>query len=130
MKFGEETSLKFQNDKLNELSEECKKYHVGKLVQYCKYTWGVFNYLSKQTKNQNDFSLLNVFNQHKHTIPLMVKSRYMKRFIEQLGQDEKSVSVHINRKKAKEFFDKGKSDDKYEHTIFAQVQRGLAIKGY
>ena len=33
LKVGEE--LKFTSDKLNELSEDCKKYHVGKFIQYC-----------------------------------------------------------------------------------------------
>lgn len=61
----------------------------------------------------------------------MIKNKFLKKQLETLGNDEgNSISVHVNRKKAKEFFDKLKVDDKFEHTIFGQVQRGLAVRNY
>lgn len=36
----------------------------------------------------------------------------------------------MNRKKAREFFETGKPDEKGDHTVFAQVHKGLAAKDY
>ena len=62
---------------------------------------------------------------HRHQIPLLIKNRILKKLTESLSHDDSSISIHVNRKKAKEFIESGKVDEKGEYTVFSQVMRGL-----
>lgn len=54
----------------------------------------------------------------------------MKKLTENLGSDSGGKSVHVNRKKARDFFETGKVDEKGEHSVFAQVFRELSSMNY
>ena len=47
-----------------------------------------------------------------------MKNKILKRLTENLPNDDSSVSIHVNRKKARDFFESGKVDEKGEYTIF------------
>ncbi len=49
----------------------------------------------------------------------MLKNRLIKKLISNMGYDDSTVSIHVNRKKAQEFFETGKVDEKGEYTVFA-----------
>ena len=115
---------------MNELSENCKRYHIGRFIQYCQYIWGSFSYIIKKSVGSDDFTLLRTFNQNRAKIPLMLKNRLLKKVQESLGCDDSSISIHVNRKRAKDFFDTGKADEKGDHTVFAQVWKGLVAKKF
>jgi hypothetical protein len=114
-----EDSLKFPSSKLNELSEDCKRYHIGRYLQYLQYMWGAYSYLFLDAQYQSDFSLMQTYNKYRHQIPLIIKNKILKRLTERLGHDDSSISIHVNRKKAKDFTESGKVDDKGEHTVFS-----------
>lgn len=72
-----------------------------------------------------DLALFHTYSQNRHQIPLMLKNKLIKKVLESMECDDSSVSIHVNRKKAQEFFDTGKVDEKGDYTVFAQVHRGL-----
>ena len=74
--------------------------------------------------------MLRIFNQNRSKVPLLLKNRLIKKILEGLSTDDSQVSVHVNRKRAKDFFDTGKVDEKGDYTIFAQVMRGLSQQNY
>lgn len=58
-----EDTLKFSSETLSELSEDCKRLHIGKYLQYLQYLWGAYSYIHRNADtNPNDFSLLRVYN--------------------------------------------------------------------
>lgn len=62
---------------------------------------------------------MKVFNDNRNNIPLILKNKLLRRLVENLPVDDSSVSIHVNRKKAREFYDSGKVDEKGEYTVFA-----------
>jgi hypothetical protein len=50
---------------------------------------------------------------------LIVKNKILKKLTEKLGYDDSSISIHVNRKKASDFIETGKIDEKGEYTVFA-----------
>jgi hypothetical protein len=50
---------------------------------------------------------------------LIIKNKILKKLTETLGADNGGKSVHVNRKKARDFFATGKVDEKGEHSVFA-----------
>ena len=84
-----------------------------------QYVWGAYTYISTKVQHSKDFSLLKVFNSNKTKIPLILKNKILKKLIEHLPIDDSSISIHVNRKKAREFYETGKIDEKGEHTVFA-----------
>jgi hypothetical protein len=48
-----------------------------------------------------------------------MKNKLIKKFLETLSVDDSSVSIHVNRKKAREFFESERIDEKGEFTIYA-----------
>lgn len=54
-------------------------------------------------------------------IPLFLKNKLLKKFLESISSEDKGVSIHVQRKKAREFYDTGKVDEKGEFTVFGQV---------
>jgi hypothetical protein len=50
---------------------------------------------------------------------LIIKNKILKKLTENLGSDSGGKSVHVNRKKARDFFAKGKIDENGEHSVFA-----------
>ena len=119
---GEGGELTFKSDKLNELSDDCKKWYVGRFLQYLQYIWGAFTYIARKAVNVHDMSLLKLFNANRHKVPLILKNKLLRKLMESLSVDDSSstVSVHVNRKKARDWLDSNKGpDDKFEHTVFA-----------
>jgi hypothetical protein len=124
--------LKLASDRHKELSDECKRLQVGRYLQYLQYLWGALTYVYRglQSDTAKDFSLLSVYNTHKHKIPLALKNKILRRLTDNLGTDDSTISIHVNRKKAHDFYESCKVDEKGEHTVFAQVQKGLASRNY
>ena len=116
-----EDTLKFNSEKLQELSEDCKRLHIGKFLQYLQYLWGSYSYIYRQgvhSSTRSDFGLLKIFNLNKHKIPLLLKNKILKRLTESLSNDDSTISIHVNRKRASEFIETGKVDEKGEYTVF------------
>jgi|LauGreDrversion4_2_1035121.scaffolds.fasta_scaffold232421_3 hypothetical protein len=55
-----------------------------------------------------------------------MKNKILKKLTESLPHDDSTVSIHVNRKKASEFYDSGKVDEKGEYTVYSQVHKGLS----
>ena len=66
-----------------------------------------------------NLQLLNVFNHNRQKIPLMIKNKLIKILLEGMSTDDGDVSIHVNRKRAGEFFETGKIDEKGDYTVFA-----------
>ena len=92
--------------------------------------WGAYSYLFLDAQYQSDFNLMQTYNKYKHQIPLLIKNKIIKRLTASLGHDDSSISIHVNRKKAKDFIENGKIDDKGEQTVFSQVMKGLQAGNY
>jgi DNA-binding MarR family transcriptional regulator len=69
--------------------------------------------------------LVQTYNKHRQQIPLLIKNKILKKLTERLSYDDSSISIHVNRKKARDFIESGKVDEKGEHTVFSQVMKGL-----
>lgn len=49
---------------------------------------------------------------------MLMITKILKKLTESLGYDDNERSVHINRKKAYEFLETGKVDEKGEYSVF------------
>jgi hypothetical protein len=80
--------------------------------------WGAFSFIYRNASHPSEFSFLKIFNENRQKVPLLMKNKILKRLTENLPNDDSSVSIHVNRKKARDFFESGKVDEKGEYTIF------------
>ena len=78
----------------------------------------MFTFIIKNVDNVNVYSVLKSFNIHRNSIPLFLKNKLLKKYLENLSQDEKGISIHVHRKKARDFSEMGKVDEKGEYTVF------------
>lgn len=111
--------LKFTSDRLNELSDQCKLHYTNQFIFYCQYLWGMFSFITKSQLANKSLALYSTYSRNRHQIPLMLKNKLIKKVLERMESDDSSVSIHVNRKRAQEFFDSGKVDEKGEYTVFA-----------
>lgn len=57
--------IKFNNEVLDELSEECKHIYLDLLVNFCVQIWGHFTYIGNQLKHSEGFEIIENFNRHR-----------------------------------------------------------------
>jgi hypothetical protein len=79
----------------------------------------MYTYIHRNADAPSHFSLLKIYNENKGKIPILIKNKILKKLTENLSKDDKGKSIHVNRKKARDFFETGKVDEKGEYSIFA-----------
>jgi len=92
------------HEKINEdVSLECKRYHLGLYTTYCCYIGGSLTYVNQSValKTIPDLPLLNTFTKSKARIPWCIINKLLKQHLrDNHPPDSDSVAIHINRKKA------------------------------
>lgn len=63
----------------------------------------MYSFIHRNADQPSHFSLLDIYNKNKGKIPLIIKNKILKKLSENLATDDKGKSIHVNRKKARDF---------------------------
>ena len=109
------------------LSDDQKRQWLMLVVNYCRQIWGHFSFVGGNIKHNEGMKILSNFIDHKSSIPTCLKNKLMKRILHTLHKDDSKdhISIHIARKRAKELKAEGKTDSKFEWTVFSKVSDAL-----
>jgi hypothetical protein len=110
-----------------ELPEPLKQQWLLLVVNYCRHIWGHLSFVGGKIQKSKGMLIMQNFINNRHNVPMCIKNKLLKSITHSLHKDDAKdhISIHIQRLKAKELMKEGKTDSKFEWSVFAKVSEAL-----
>lgn len=114
------------------LSDEQKRQWLLLVVNYCRHIWNHLTFVGGKIPKHLNLDILQNFIKNRQNVPICLKNKLLKQIVHQLPKDghNDNISIHIARKKAKDLKAEGKTDTKFEWSVFAKVSEALRKANY